>query len=843
MLTASVYQEKRDGLVGLLKKTTTRLRALVQSHKEMDLPELDGRLSDMERTCTRVYEDQFRIALVSTFQGGKSTTFNALADGMEISPRGDGAIACSASVITAWNVENPAECGVEIAWRSKQELVQVAAELLQGELTDIDRARFAGMGNAAVGAELDLDNPVDMALFRRAVGAKLETYRDNQKGFRDEEFPVLVVACIISRYYGQQFVGEAQKAAYTPTTVGRLIRFPKDYRIKIGDFLRGKDAFDPEELLFAFIREVKCRIHGARGLRAIGTAVTDCPGLSASAYDTRIAMDVFAQSDAVWYLLDGKQIGQAALGDMSRAIEAAGGGIFATVNMKSDVNPTRKHIENQILPAQRKQLEDSGMNVDLQVYHALLSLLAVQGPQALAGTLDKGAAEVLVRLAQDRELGVTTAKDAWVGLVKECLYLLKVPAKGEFDALPEGLSDAGIDIVRRESCLDNTLELVKQYVIANKADSILRLNGTDPAIAALKAIERSLRAREVGADTDVVELRRKHAEMRARLGEFHKDAQDILEALENPVPDRRLAEDLIDRVVIPACKEAARPASERIDDVMGIWEAAWNLRPKWLGGDGGESQRKEITSIVGEEVAMAVEPRLVGWAKDVEKGENPIMKRELLPRVDLVRKRLQEKWDKQPGDLKENLPLPTGEHIDPTIAMAVVHASLAGAVNAENLKQLGIDLSVVGGIAIAAAALPLIGTVFVCVAAAVYLLFKRAFASRDPFIKELTAEIGGGIETRLRAGGENRGSVVDDLAERTTSAPRKAYLRLFQAALEEQRRELEKQQEQALADLARGECDRERIASECGRIRAMEVDPLLRELNAFRDSLTTLMAE
>ena len=91
--TAKWYETRRNELLELLREATA-----------LDLPEKYA--DELRQTSRKCQEDAFEIALVGEFQGGKSTTFNALCDGRDISPRGlgGGGIKTSAAVVTAQNI-------------------------------------------------------------------------------------------------------------------------------------------------------------------------------------------------------------------------------------------------------------------------------------------------------------------------------------------------------------------------------------------------------------------------------------------------------------------------------------------------------------------------------------------------------------------------------------------------------------------------------------------------------------------------------------------------------------------------------------------------------------------
>ena len=115
----------------------------------------------------KLREDQFRIALVAPFQSGKSTTFDALLGGEEISPRGDNT-ATSATVVHGRHTTDPALAGkAEVTWKNDAELLLMLPEkLLMPQLAALAPERF---GEGATLDDLRLDDPRDLDLLRRAT--------------------------------------------------------------------------------------------------------------------------------------------------------------------------------------------------------------------------------------------------------------------------------------------------------------------------------------------------------------------------------------------------------------------------------------------------------------------------------------------------------------------------------------------------------------------------------------------------------------------------------------------------------------------------------------------------
>ena len=92
---AKWYEIRRNELLELIEKTSS-LQIQEKYAKE---------LAEVKKKCL---ENQFEIVLIGEFQGGKSTTFNALCDGRDLSPRGlgGGGIKTSAAIISAQNISD-----------------------------------------------------------------------------------------------------------------------------------------------------------------------------------------------------------------------------------------------------------------------------------------------------------------------------------------------------------------------------------------------------------------------------------------------------------------------------------------------------------------------------------------------------------------------------------------------------------------------------------------------------------------------------------------------------------------------------------------------------------------
>jgi hypothetical protein len=82
-MTPKEYESLRNELIELLQKAVS-----VSSISEAEVDEATR--NELDEIYKKAMENQFYIVLVGEFQSGKSTTFNALCGGREISPRGSG---------------------------------------------------------------------------------------------------------------------------------------------------------------------------------------------------------------------------------------------------------------------------------------------------------------------------------------------------------------------------------------------------------------------------------------------------------------------------------------------------------------------------------------------------------------------------------------------------------------------------------------------------------------------------------------------------------------------------------------------------------------------------------
>ncbi len=542
------YEKRRNELLALLREATA-----------LDVPEKYA--DELRQTARKCQEDAFEIALVGEFQGGKSTTFNALCDGRDISPRGHG-IKTSAAVVTAQNIAgDETKDGLsewaEVKFKTAPAIVLGMSTLLRRPLADMDdfRRLNAGLSDEAFAETvadsdrfpslINLDDEANRAILQAAVDSLWQRWNDNRASLSDDELDELRIATLQLRFYDTpEYRSMTAKTVLGVGQFQKLIAFPKDWAIR---WTAGPNAtFTLEEAAFVFVHSVLLRIH-SENLRRLGCRVTDCPGLFANAYDTKVAERTIANADAVWYLINGeKAIGQKDL-EIIRKIAAMGmlGKIEATCNLKG----SHEQKMADILPATKASLANAGHNVEVFPYNARLAFLAMQGALLLdpARKADFTAMdEANMRVDAKDKTGTMTPAAMWVKMVSRTGVTTELANVEAIDALD---ADSAA-LVRRESLLDGILTRLETEIIPKKARSILVDKGSDRAAKALVAYEGVLKATENAAEAKEAEWKAKVDEARRQLADFVERAKTIIDrsAFADTKDDlaMRMATDIVD---------------------------------------------------------------------------------------------------------------------------------------------------------------------------------------------------------------------------------------------------------------------------------------------------------
>ena len=553
---AQWYETRRNELLKLLERTTG-----------LEIPkEYAKELADIRKKCL---ENQFEIVLVAEFQGGKSTTFNALCDGRDLSPRGlgGGGIKTSAAIISAQNIsdgetKNGMDEWAEITFKSKYEIQYGMFDILHdGGLAENESFHASiiksgvkqddysfKVSNAEEFAKtLDLDNPVHKQAIRKTLNNWWTQWNSDKASLSNDELDRLRIATLTEHFYGTP----EYKELITKTIAGiydfqSLIAFPIDWNTR---WSNGQNAsFKLSEVAFIFIARTLLRIK-SENLARLGCRITDCPGLFANSFDTEVAKKAITLSDAVWYLVGGaKQIGQQELDSLS-LIKGMGmaSKIVGSVNFRG----RHKNIEANIFPATKSVLEANGFNFPLLPYDARLAFLANQGErlEQHKGLSDNDLYGMKIDSENIDTSPLPAPEEMWTSMINDAGVITGVKNLKSVD----DVSEESVALVREVSNIDEVMAFLNKDIISKKSHAILIDNGSKKAADALQEYEGKLKINEDAALQDEETWKKNVDESEAALKKFIHDSEVILEdstlVMEKKKLSRELAQDLISQVI------------------------------------------------------------------------------------------------------------------------------------------------------------------------------------------------------------------------------------------------------------------------------------------------------
>ncbi len=295
-----------------------------------------------------------RIAFLADFQCGKSTFFNLLCGGLEVSPRGNG-VRTSSTIVEA-SYAPPEEAGSEIVWKSNADLAQIidlafpddAPKSLAGW-----RLLYARSRNRFWRALADAGDAVEL---RRVAIALLET----------------AGAPELDAIRGKTSVQDFK--ALRP-----YVRYPGDWTARWATATPGNFPFRPQECVFLFVGRVCCKVPSDY-LRESGATIVDCPGLDSNAYETAIAEAALDEADLVCCLLDGaKAIGEPGVARIKAICKTLGKtrqDFFFALNLRQPIGLTQETIIQDCV----EKFKSAGVFAtplraeDIHPFHARLAL-------------------------------------------------------------------------------------------------------------------------------------------------------------------------------------------------------------------------------------------------------------------------------------------------------------------------------------------------------------------------------------------------------------------------------------------------------------------------------------
>ena len=643
-----VYNKKRDVLSDLLKEVVDNLDEIGAKYADLNLESLNSDKDKIIAIRKQVYEDIYKIVLVAKFQGGKSTSFNAITGGECYSPVGNGSIKCSASPVMAKNVVDPKDACCIVTMRSPEDIL---ALLLEGGFPEVDVTSAQSMKDA-------------LELWQ----TRFKLWQEEPKIINnDDQRDMFFVSGFILTFYNDPVVQKYLKQKTFKISVGEIAkfaRFPNQYKRRFSK--NGPASFSVEEAVYAFVGKVEICTPSA-DMAKVGAAIVDAPGLGANAYDTGVTMHELVGADAIWYLLGSKDIGSEESQVIRDCWKSHKDRMFFSSNIMD--NQTAKPVwERDVLPEIQDSLDRIvGEHRDVVPYNALLALLYIQGEKFLANNRHwegDSTREFLVKKCEDFGIaGDLSTEDCWRMLVNSTmngLYKGAVPA--DFAALQnDPLSPEGLAILRRESNWENTIEKIREFVINTKSESILITNTSQKALALIDSLDKLLKTREDVANMSFEEAFSKFKKAEEKLDEFMKVANDNitsqLEGHSGDVKDRMLAADCHQDVMMGGIDEIASGAAPVIIETTGLGKilgakfAEWGKKVWRRVTDDSDpvknSFEEEINAIMRSYIRAVADSRMTAWVNRIQMGHNSTFKEQVIDSAKTTYELLKNKWDKE----------------------------------------------------------------------------------------------------------------------------------------------------------------------------------------------------
>lgn len=593
-MTPTQYEALRDELVELLRET-----------QEIDPVALAAKrkLADI---CKKTLENQFYIVIVGEFQGGKSTTFNALCDGRELSPRGAG-IKTSGCIITVQNISTPTEPETAIVeWRDPEALIAGFSDLLLPQFKRISPNRFSDISASELAATLDIENPRDRQLIQKAADAEWKVWESDKMGYDREQrgkLDILCFASIVACHYGSEALNRhRERREFSVEDIGKLIVFPSDWTERWKT--RDASVFSMEEIAFSFISHVQLKIH-SDNLKRIGCVVMDCPGLSASRWDTGIARKAMFDADAILYLFDGaKTIKMSDLRELlfiqNNRMEHK---LFYGCNMRGHSQENSRRIVNATLTT----LKNNGFELekdDITLFHALLALRTIQAERLISSDLNGHTIDLLSQ-------GSSPPTDVRQKLHKDILRLTLLL---DIEEKYSGIDAPSLEFARKASGFDELIGNVEKTVIHRKAKAILIDRGAQKGVEYLLEAEGELKHQEKLAfetEKDFLEQTQKAEYI---LKKFNTYCEAKLRELDNPDDDAALAENGW-RFIHQNRRELYDYISKRLFEEI----SSTGFRQFFFGR---KQLEDKIDGIVREAIDGFFETYMMIWMSNVKEGKN-----------------------------------------------------------------------------------------------------------------------------------------------------------------------------------------------------------------------------
>ena len=365
------YSKRRDELICIF----SNIQEAIQKKPEMEEKYFPNLVETLSARIKKLSEDQFKMVLCGAFQGGKSTTFNAICNGRDLSPTGFG-IKTSACLVEAHYLSDAsAEEYAKIYLRSASDIVEGFQKVLGDRILNYMKANGKEhlIKPGVLSFYFDVFNNEYLDILSNVVDEELKLHEENRSSYSSERLDILkyakiVVDAIKSGKVKKEWI-ESKSYECTIDEAKASLKFPADFSSN----WKWKN-FSLEEIKWAFISKVELHLKGVSRMAEFGFVLVDAPGLFTSDWDSNLTLTAINNADAVLFIISGdKEIDKETIRAIKKIRnDAQDIPMFLGFNQKTDELATRDIINSSIL-----KLHEAGLDFKEDEYtnfHARLSL-------------------------------------------------------------------------------------------------------------------------------------------------------------------------------------------------------------------------------------------------------------------------------------------------------------------------------------------------------------------------------------------------------------------------------------------------------------------------------------
>jgi len=666
-MNPAIYTEKREKLLEILKS--------ISKYEELDL---DTRTT-FTRTVDKLQANCFEVVLIGEYQGGKSTTFNAICDGRDISPRGIG-IKTSACRVSAQNLPDTTQPEyVEIRWKTDDEIILTVQDIVLRHYPD-ECPRFTSRDpNTGRFTEVSLDEPQDVKMINDGIAKEWEHYKKRPAAYDREmkgKLDLLYISSLVMYFLNDPHIKKyrATKSKIAVEELANYVAFPRDWATRWSECSPAK--FDNSEIMFAFLSSAVCYIHSPN-LRRLGCVITDCPGLFAGPWDTMVAEEAMLRADAILYLMRGdKQIGDQdldALGKIQNRNQRHK--LFCAMNARAGY----EHLKNVIRPVNASVTNNYMRRIDnasdgtciteedICIFHALLAFNVKHYP--------------ILEASGDMEEIAKWKKETRRNLIN----FLDLDAVEDADKIETLLKNT--DELLRTARYEELIDKIERRIVAQKAYSLLYANGVVLIDNSLATLAHKLKVEEEAAKKQLKDAEEDLKEAGRILEQFQQDAKQIVETeLGDPSVKKILSEDYVKKVYHDRVPYLARnimnQVEEMFDDTGGTCQYLWNLIQRNMGFSNENSDQfaRKIAYYISQALDEECTSAAKGWLVNIGQGQNTAYNGTVPLKLENIVLKIKALWEKSIDDSPENIRTYLDGLLLPTISSrgstAEIHRSL-----------------------------------------------------------------------------------------------------------------------------------------------------------------------